>query len=173
MSDVKVNREGVVSTPDGTIIGHVKKDIRQGLFATAVGASYSGSGTAYYIPYAGDGTCLSEDGYPTRKRAVARIEAHAKPLTVTDVRVETGLGTYAKLVSAMVGYRGYTFGVSRYANETDWTVDFLSTPDSIMPTFSNGTGTRATRAHVLKPEMAEAATRAAIDAGLWPLPDSE
>lgn len=165
---VKVNREGVI-TVDGTVVGHVKKEMRQGLFATALGASYSGGGTAYWTPFGDDGTQLSEYGCDTRKRAVDLVVKHAQPLSVSDVKLEYGLGVDAKCVTAWVKWRGYAFGVSRYAHESEWVVDCLFTPASMMPTFSHGTGTRYTRLSVLKPEMADAATRAAIDAGVWPM----
>lgn len=168
-SKTTVSRDGVV-TSDGTIIGHVKKEMRQGMFATLLGASYSSEGTPYWIPFAGDGTKLS-DGYDTRKRAVQRIAAHAQPLTVSHLEIETGLGSYRPCVTASVRFKGYYFGVSRYATETYWVVDTMSTPDSIMPVFANGTGTRATRAQTLKDEFAEAVTEAAIAAALWPIPE--
>jgi hypothetical protein len=171
-SKTTVSRDGVVTSPDGTIIGHVKKEIRQGIFATLIGASYSGNGTPYWIPFADDGTKLS-DGYDTRKRAVKRIEDHAQPLTVSHLEIETGLGSYQKCVTASVRFQGYWFSVSRYANEGYWVVDAMATPDSIMPVFSNGTGTRATRARALKDEFADAVTKAATDAGLWPIPAGE
>jgi hypothetical protein len=168
-----VSRDGVV-TRGGEIIGHVKKEMRQGAFATLVGVSASSGGTAYFVPFAGDGTRLS-DGYETRKRAVARIEKHATPLTVSGLKLERGglLFSDAECVTASVEYQGYYFGVSRYADEAHWVIDYLSTPDSIMPVFSNGTGTRATAARVLKDEFADAATQAAIAAGLWPIPAAE
>lgn len=167
--EVKVTRDGVVIR-DGANIGYVKKEIRQGLFSTMLGASYSTEGKSYWIPFADDGTKLS-DGYDTRKRAVSRIEKHAQPLSVSDVRIEHGWGSDRKFVHAAVSWRGYYFGVSRYAHETEWVVDFLCTPESIMPVFSNGAGTRYTRAQVLKPEFAQAATDAAIAAGVWPIKD--
>lgn len=166
-TDVKVDREGVV-TRGGKTLGHVKKEMRQGIFATALGAGYSAGGTPYWVPFADDGTKL-HNGYDTRKRAVARIAAHAEPLTADGFKVETGLGTSLRCVSGWVKFKGYALGVSRYAHESQWVVDFLSTPDSIMPQFSNGTGTRCTRAQVLQPDAAKAATDAAIAAGVWPI----
>jgi hypothetical protein len=164
----KVSREGIV-TRDGENIGHVEKVMRQGMFATIIGASYSGGGTPYWIPYAADGTQLNEYGYDTRKRAVQRIEAHATPLTVTDVRHEYPWGYDAPCVTAAVRFQGHYFGVSRHAHEDVWVVDFYMSPDSICPVWSNGTGTRVTTAHVLKDDMAEAVTKAAEDAELWPI----
>lgn len=164
----KVSRDGAVMQ-DGKTIGRVEKVMRQGVFATILGASYSGDGTPYWIPYAADGTQLNEYGYDTRKRAVALVEAHAQPLAVSDVKVESSFFGGARFVSAWVKFKGYSFGVSRYASESEWVVDCLFTPGTMMPSFSNGTGTRVTRAHVLKPEMAEAATKAATEAGAWPL----
>lgn len=169
MGSVKVTREGVVMS-DGQNVGHVMKEMRQGLFATALGVSYgAGEGTPYWVPFAGDGTKLSESGYDTRKRAVARIVAHAQPLKVSDLKLEYGLGSDARCVTGWVSWHGFSFGVSRYAHEPDWIVDYMSTPDSIMPAFSHGTGSRCTRLQALKPDMAEAATRAAEAAGLWPI----
>lgn len=156
---------------DGDNVGHVVKEMRQGLFASMLGVSYgTGEGTPYWVPFAADGTKLSETGYDTRKRAVARIVAHAQPLAVSDLKLEYGLGTDARCVTAWVKWQGYSFGVSRYASESDWVVDCLFNPESMMPVFSHGTGTRYTRLHTLKPDMAEAATRAAEAAGLWPIP---
>jgi hypothetical protein len=163
----KVSRDGVV-TRDDTVLGHVKKEMRPGMFAALLGSD--SEGTPAWVPFAGDGTRLS-DGCDTRKRAVSLIEKHAQPLTVSDLRTEYGLGSDRKCVTAGVSFRGYYFGVSRYANEPHWVIDYLSTPESIMPTFANGTGTRATRAHILKEEMSQAATDAAIAAGVWPITD--
>lgn len=165
----KVNREGVVSR-DGEIIGHVKKEMRQGIFATLLGASYSGTGTPFWIPFAADGTQLS-DGYETRKRAVERIDKHSRPLTIDRFKTERYTFGGTPFVSAWVSYQGHSFGVSRYANEDAWIVDCYFTPDSMMPVWSNGSGTRVTLAHTLKPEMAEKATEAAIAAGVWPIPE--
>lgn len=171
MSTVKVTRDGSVMV-DGAEIGRVEKVMRQGMFATIVGASYAaGEGTPYWIPYAADGKQLSEYGYDTRKRAVALVEKHAQPLAVSDVRTERGWGDDRQFVQAAVTWQGYYFGVSRYAHESDWVVDFLCTPESICPVFSNGAGTRYTAAKVLKPEFADAATAAAIAAGVWPIAD--
>lgn len=166
MSDVKVSRDGVV-TRGGAIIGHVKKEMRKGLFGQLLGTDSEGS--PWWIPFSDDGTRLS-DGYDTRKKAVARIEKHARPMTADGFKLEYGLGSSTRCVTGWVTFRGFAFGVSRYADESVWVVDYYSTPDSIMPVFSNGTGTRATRAQVLKGEAAQAATDAATAAGMWPIP---
>jgi hypothetical protein len=166
----KVSRDGTIMQ-DGKPIGRVEKVMRQGVFATILGASYSTEGTPYWIPYGADGKALNEYGYDTRKRAVALVEAHAQPLAVSDIKVESSFFGGRPFVSAWVKFQGYSFGVSRYANESQWVVDCLFTPGTMMPTFSNGAGTRFTKARVLKPEMAEAATKAATEAGVWPLPE--
>ncbi len=165
---VKVNREGVV-TRDGETIGHVKKEMRQGLFATALGVSYgTGDGTPWWIPFAGDGTQLS-DGYDTRKKAVERIDKHTRPTEISHLEIGSGWLSDAKFVSASVRHKGFWFSVSRYADEPHWVVDAMATPDSIMPVFSNGGGTRVTSARVLSDEYAVKVTEAATAAGLWPL----
>lgn len=162
-----VSRDGVVSR-DGAIIGHVKKEMRQGLFATMLGASYSTEGTPYWVPFGGDGTKLA-DGYDTRKRAVQVIERVAKPLTISGFTTESGWMSDRKFVSASVEEKGFYFGVSRYADESYWVVDYLSTPTSIMPVFSNGSGSRVTRARVLPDDIGAKVTDAAIAAGVWPI----
>lgn len=164
---IKVSRDGVV-TRDGYAIGHVKKEMRQGLFATMLGASYSTEGTPYWVPFGADGTQLA-DGYDTRKRAVEVITRVAKPLTIDGFTVESGWMSDRKFVSAHVQHKGYSLGVSRYAAEKEWVIDFLMTPTSIMPTFSNGSGTRVTSARVLVDDLAELVTEAAIAAGVWPI----
>jgi hypothetical protein len=101
---------------------------------------------------------------------VDRIVKYAAPLTVTDVRVESGwTGRY---VSAQVAWRGYSFMVSRYAHESAWVVDMLIKPGAFMPTFANGPGSRVTRAYTLLDELADATTNAAITAGVWPMTDA-
>jgi hypothetical protein len=167
-SKTTVSRDGVV-TRDGKIIGHIKKEMRQGIFATLIGASYSGSGTPYWIPFTDDGTRLS-DGYETRKRAVKRIEDHAEPMNVPRVEVKESW-TGQKFISASVNYQGHHFGVSRYASESAWFVDFYMSPDSIMPVWSHGDGDRTVNKKALLGEAHEAADRAAIAAGIWPIPN--
>lgn len=169
---VKVSREGIVSS-DGTPIGKVVKEMRQGLFmalSTAIGVGYSGAGTPFWIPFDVDGKQLS-DGYDTRKRAVERVSSHAKPLTIDGFKIEQGFMGSGYFLSAWVTYQGFSFGVSRYPSESLWTIDCLFTPDSMMPTFSNGSGTRFTRAKGLKEEFDKATTEAAIASGLWPIVD--
>jgi hypothetical protein len=167
----KVTRDGAVML-DGAQIGTVVKEMRQGIFATLMGASYSAAGTPYWVPFDADGTKLS-DGYDTRKRAVSRVEKQAQPMTVEHVKVENYYGLFSteerKYVSAWVSYKGFSFGVSRYATEDYWVIDTYYTPDSIMPVFSNGGGTRVTRARVLQGDAEKAATDAAIAAGVWPI----
>jgi hypothetical protein len=168
VATVKVTRDGVV-TVDGTNVGHVVKEMRQGMFQTILGASMSGGGTPYWVPFAADGTQLNEYGYDTRKRAVDRIVKHAQPLTVERVEVEHPWGYDQPCITAGVRFQGHYFGVSRYPSENAWVVDFYCTPDSICPVWSNGTGTRVTAARVLKDDMAAAVTAAAEAAGLWPV----
>lgn len=167
MSNVKVSRDGSV-VKDGKTIGRVDKEIRQGMFATLMGAGYSATGTPYWVPFDADGRKLS-DGFDTRKRAVALVEKVALPLTVDEIRVERGLGTGRDCVTAGVRYLGHYFGVSRYAHEEYWVVDYLVMPGAFMPTFANGTGSRVTRVNALKEPLATAATEAAIAAGVWPM----
>lgn len=169
MATVKVSREGVVLA-DGKNVGYVKKEMRQGLHATLLGVSYGlGEGTPYWIPFTADGTRLCEEGYPTRKRAVDRLVKHAQPLRAEDFRVEYGIGSNSKCVTGWVRWQGFSAGVSRYAGEDYWVVDFLATPDSLMPVFSHGAGSRYTSLRTLKPEMADVATAAATAAGVWPM----
>lgn len=169
MATIKVNREGIV-TSDGTAIGHVVKEQRQGFFfqmATSVGVGYSGAGTPFWIPFSADGTKL-HDGYETRKRAVARIESHAKPLEITGLKIERSWAD-VPFVSGWLTNQGFSYSISRYASESRWIVDALFTPNSMMPVFSNGSGTRFTSAKGLLDEFDDAATKAAIAAGVWPI----
>jgi hypothetical protein len=167
---ITVTRDGVVMQ-DGENIGHVKKEIRQGIFATLVGASYSGGGTPYWVPFAADGTQLNEYGYDTRKRAVQRIEDHAEPMHVSRIEFKSSWLGGTKFVSATLRYQGHYFSVSRYASEKAWFVDCYSSPDSIMPVWSHGDGDRTVRKQALKGEAHEAVDRAAIDGGFWPIPN--
>jgi hypothetical protein len=172
---ITVSRDGVV-TRDGENIGHVQKEMRQGIFGTLLGASYSGSGTPYWTPFAADGTQLSEYGYDTRKRAVQRLADHAEPMTVSGLQVSQGglMSDWSRrFVECTLRFQGHSFGVSRYATESAWVVDFYWSPDSIMPNWSNGSGTRVTRANVLKDEAASFVTKAATEAGLWPMAEEK
>lgn len=169
MAEVKVSRDGVVIR-DGVNIGHVVKEMRQGLFAAGFGIRIgTGEGSPWWTPFGADGEQLS-DGYDTRKRAVEVIERVARPTTIGDFQTESGYMSWdRKFVSASVEHRGFYYGVSRYADEPYWVVDYLSTPTSIMPVFSNGSGSRVTRVNALTEDMAERVTAAAIAAGVWPI----
>lgn len=162
-----VKRDGSVMV-DGQTVGRVEKEMRQGLFTTMMGAGYSSNGTPYWVPFDAEGNKLA-DGYDTRKRAVQVVERVGKPMTVSGFKVERGWGSDRPFVSAWLEMKGYAFGVSRYASESVWVVDYMSTPTSIMPVFSNGSGSRCTAARTLKDEAAEMVTQAAIAAGVWPL----
>lgn len=167
-----VKRDGAVVV-DGKTIGRVEKEMRQGLFATALGVGYSGAGTPYWVPFDADGNKL-HDGYDTRKRAVSRVESAAQPLKAEKFERKNywpllGGGDPRPYVSGWVSMQGHSFGVSRYADEAHWVVDCYFPAGSIMPSWSNGDGSRVTSAHVLKGDAAEAATDAAIAAGVWPI----
>lgn len=168
MSDVKVSRDGTV-TRDGVTIGRVEKVMRQGLFATAFGASYSGGdGTPYWVPFLADGTQLDETGYDTRKRAVALVEKVSRPTEVSGLKVERS-GDVA-FVSAHFVHKGHVMGVSRYAGEASWGIDFYMSPGAFMPAWSNGSGARYLRVRGLNEELAAIVTAAAEAAGVWPIP---
>lgn len=172
--DAKVSRDGTV-TVDGTAVGRVERVIRQGIFATVIGASVSGSGTPYWIPYATDGTQLHEYGYDTRKRAAKRVADHAQPLAVSDLALKSAYPMFGgdkprQYVSATVTTQGHYFGVTRYASESHWIIDFYCAPDSICPVWSNGEGTRVTAGRGLADGVASVVTDAAIAAGVWPIP---
>jgi hypothetical protein len=154
--EVTVKRNGDVLV-NGELAGRVVKEERPGLF---------GSVRTEWVAYAANGEELTGD-YDTRTRAVQRVVKSVAPLEVSDVKRETGwTGDY---VSAHVSIAGASFFVSRYAHEPFWVVDALFNPTSMMPVFSNGGGTRATKAYTLNGEMAEVTTHAAIDAGVWPM----
>lgn len=169
---VTVKRDGAVMS-DGKVIGRVEKEMRQGLFATALGVGYSGAGTPYWVPFDADGNKL-HDGYDTRKRAVSLVEANAQPLSAKDFKVENYYGLLSRersaFVSGTVTMAGHYFGVSRYPNEDHWVVDYYVAPGAFCPSWANGSGSRCTSARVLKGDAAQAATDAAIAAGVWPIP---
>lgn len=168
-SKPRVAKDGTV-TLDGATIGRVEKETVRGLHETMLGASVSGGGKAVWHAFDATGERLSLSyGYDTRTKAVARIVKASQPLTVTDLRREHGLGMSGECVTAWVRKQGHTFGVSRYAHEEHWIVDYYSSPDSICPVFANGTGTRFTRARGLQPEIADVVTAAAVEAGVWPI----
>ena len=144
------------------------------MFATILGASVSGSGTPYWIPYAADGTQLNEYGYDTRKRAVKRVADHSQPLTVSDIALRSAFPMFGgdkarPYVTAAVQTQGHYFGVSRYATESHWIIDFYCAPDSICPVWSNGEGSRVTGARGLVENVAAIVTEAATAAGVWPI----
>lgn len=163
----KVSRDGSVSV-DGTTVGRVEKVMRTGPFIEGIGVRFGfGDGTPQWVPYAADGTKLT-DGHGTRKAAVERVVSHSAPLAINKVQLETSWSN-RKFVSAWVTYKGHSFSVSRYASESQWVVDAYFAPGAFMPAWSNGSGTRVTSARVLKDEMHKAATDAAIAAGVWPI----
>ena len=172
---VKVSRDGTV-TREGVVIGSVEKVIRDGLYETQFGASY-GSNTPVWFPVTTDGKRLSKYGFNTRREAVSRLDGHTAPMTVSHVKREnhylSGFNNESRpFVSASIRFKGYWFSVSRYATESDWIVDAYSTPDSIMPVFSHGSGARYTKLTVITDQsMIDAVNRAASDAGVWPIID--
>lgn len=158
---VTVKRTGEV-VADGVVAGRVEKRESESLF---------GYSRMQWIAYDADGAELG-NGYDTRKRAADRVAQNAEPLRVTHVKRGTGWSGQ-EFASLIVSEAGTSFCVSRYATEDVWVVDALFQPGTMMPVFSNGDGSRVTRAYTLKDEYADAATKAAIEAGVWPLATPE
>lgn len=168
MPVVKVTKDGSV-TQDGTVIGRVeKREQPAGPLETAMGFSLT-SGKVLWFGFAADGTQLTQYGEDTRKAAVRRVELHAQPLAVNDMKLEYGLGSDVQCIVASVTWQGHYCGVSRYPHESAWIVDSLFMPGTMMPVFSNGTGTRVTTARALKGEQEAAATAEAVRLGLLPV----
>src|SRR5262245_5184025 len=136
----------------GVPIGTVDKISHDGLWADNQRDRMGGT---EWVATATDGTTF--DGFDTRKAAVARLAQSVEPLTVTNVRWETN--HYGRFLSASVSWEGHTALVSRYPSETAWVVDAFFQPGTFFPVWSNGEGSRFTRAHVLKADQA-----AAVDA---------
>jgi hypothetical protein len=153
---VKVQKGTVYA--DGTPVGTVEKLTHDGLWSTAYGIR---SGGTEWVGTAPDGTTFSAD---TRKDAAAKLSRYAEPLSVTSVKVDHYMGN--ALVSASVSWQGNTACVSQYPEETFWVVDAFWACGAYMPTWSNGTGSRCTRVHVLKPEHAQAVDTAVAAARL-------
>ena len=90
---VKVNKDLSV-TLDDTMIGYIEKRVQgPGLFETVMGVSATSGGKVLWFGFAADGTQLTTYGEDTRKAAVRRIEKHAEPLAVNDMKLERGLLT--------------------------------------------------------------------------------
>ncbi len=162
---IKVGKDGTV-TRDGDPIGKVERIVPDGLHVRGMSVSFSDK--PLWQAYNAGGEKL---GYEeaTRKRAVSRVLKDAEPVRASDFKTERGLSrSGAECITGWVTWKGYSFGVSRYPSEGYWVVDFLSTPGSMMPQFSNGTGSRYTTVRTLKGEQAKAATDEAIRVGLLP-----
>jgi hypothetical protein len=160
-TDVKVTRDGTV-TVDGKTVGRVEKRMEQRGFA------YTES--AVWYPVNADGVQLGgRFGCDTRKKAADLVARDAQPFKADGFKVERDFSDSASFVSGWVTYRGHTFGVSRYATEQHWIVDYYAAPGAFCPTFSNGSGSRCTRAQVIGDEYADRVTAAAVAAGVWPM----
>jgi hypothetical protein len=169
---VTVTRDGAVKR--GTdVIGQVRKVMEQGIFSTMLGVSASGGGTPRWYATAADGTDLTPDyGQDTRTKAVRLIEQYTRPPSVDSIRREQawgmGVGPASEFIAAGLTYQGHSMGVSRYPHEPYWIVDSYMPRGAFMPSFSNGSGTRVTRATILKGEGHALVTGAAIEAGFLP-----
>lgn len=142
---------------DGVSVGTVEKVVHDGLWATAYGIR---AGGAEWKGTAPDGTVF--DGKDKRKDAAKMLVLHAQPLTVS--KVSTGDRMGQRFIEATVCWQGHTAMVSRYPGEEAWVVDCFYTPGAFMPAWSNGAGSRYTRAHVLKPDQAAAVDAAVLAA---------
>lgn len=139
---------------NGKIVGTVEKITHDGLWAGSYGIRAGGTewqGTAT------DGTVFG--GYEKRKDAAAALERHQRPLTVENVGYGEWMGN--RFIRATVSWQGFTAMVSQYPEETYWVVDCFYTPGAFMPAWSNGEGSRYTKAHTLKDDQAWAVDKAA------------
>lgn len=144
---------------DGVLVGTVEKIVHEGLWATGYGVRAGGIEWKATAP---DGTVF--DGHDKRKDAARMLVLHAQPLTVKSVKVDDWSGR--QFIGATVSWQGHTAMVSRYPDEDVWVVDAYYTPGAFMPRWSNGAGSRYTRAHVLQAEQAAAVDAAVTAAGL-------
>lgn len=153
MSTVK--RNGTVLNENGEVIGRIRKVTRESI------ASFYGA--AEKFNYQAEDMSGTPVGWPKVKRrdAVRILEEYAKAPTAEfsiepSARHFLGGGPAGEtFVNGSIHWRGYTFGVSRYENESYWVVDFLMNPGSFFPAFSNGAGTRVTACHTLKGDVEE------------------
>lgn len=144
---------------DGISVGTVAKVDHDGLWSDGHGIRVNG--------FEWVATTLAGeifDGFKTRKAAAARLARHAEPLTVSDVRIGDYMGD--RFIQASVTWQGHHAEVSRYPHETGWVVDAFFRPGTFFPVWSNGAGSRYTRAHVLQGEHATAADAALIESGV-------
>lgn len=163
-SNVTVKRDGTV-TRDGSPIGRVEKVMTESITDAVFGREPS---QTQWQAFTLDGEKIGRT-YDTRKRAGERLECHTRPMVATDVRRGSDFFSTRPYASAMLTNQGYSYGVTRYADENYWVVDFYYTPDSICPVWANGEGSRVTRAQVLNSELGDFVTDAATAAGVWPL----
>lgn len=141
------------------LVGTVEKIVHDGLWATAYGVRAGGTEWKGTAP---DGTVF--DGGDKRKDVANLLARHAEPLTVTKVEI----GDYAgrKFIGANVSWQGNSAFVSQYPHEDFWVVDCFFRTGAVMPTWSNGSGSRFTAAHVLKADQAAAVDAAVKAAGV-------
>lgn len=144
---------------DDVLVGTVEKIVHTGLWATAYGVRAGGTEWKGTAP---DGTVF--DGHDKRKDAAKMLARHAEPLTVTNVKIDDWMGE--RFVYAAVSWQGNTAIVSQYPSEDFWVVDAFFNAGSMMPAWSNGSGSRSTAAHVLKGEQADAVNAAVKAAGV-------
>lgn len=153
MSTVK--RDGTVINDNGEMIGRVRKVARN-----SIASLY---GAADKFDYQAEDMSGNPVGRKMEKRrdAVRTLEEYAKA-PVAEFSIEPsarhifGGGPIGEtFVNGSIHWRGYTFSVSRYENESYWVVDFLMNPGAFFPAFSNGAGTRVTACHTLKGEVEE------------------
>lgn len=141
----KVSREGIV-TVDGVTIGRVVRTHGETVASVLLGTE----GPVVWKAVSADGNELTAREYETRKRAVAVVVEAAQPTTVGKIHQGTDMMTGRAYLACSLMHKGSYFGLSRYPGESGWVVDYLHPLGQIMPTWSNGEGTRVTAAYVIK-----------------------
>lgn len=152
-SNVKISKDGIVRTADGTILGAIEKIERFFGPDTWAAANRAGDSLGEFFTRRGDAVRrLIEDTEPL---AVRDVELTSKAQIGFDPGFIPGLSFEPRpLLVGMVTYRGGWAAVSRYLTETQWVMDSFCPPGISMPSWSNGQGSRVTIPHFVSDEVA-------------------
>jgi hypothetical protein len=163
MSEIKIDRATGSVSRDGKIIGRVVKDCQ------TIGAMIMGADPTMWSAYHADGWTVCRN-QARQRDAVRHLDRATRPAAVEGMRISEGWT--GRFYEASYSWEGNHVSVSSYPSEVDedgnrvWVVDSLTPCGAFFPHFSNGAGTRVTRAQVLHPEHARAVSEALAASGL-------
>lgn len=152
-----VKRDGTVHDASGKVLGSVVKD-SEPTFASAL---FGADEKTVWIARDAQGNDLAARTFDTRKAAAKVVADAAAPLKVSNVETQTSWINGQAFISCDVSSKGNFYGVSKYASENRWVVDYYFPAGAIMPHFSNGSGSRVSVPYLL-PEGLDAEVSAAV-----------